>query len=159
MSEKDAPETIAPGASSAGPPRRSILTWLVRGFLSLWGLAFAWVAAAFVRSPRPARSLTERVIKIGTLESLPVGQAKLVQHGREPIWVVRTEETELVALSAVCTHLHCILTWDPDKRILACPCHDGSFDLNGNVLGGPPPRPLHRHRVETQLDQIYVHLS
>jgi Rieske Fe-S protein len=138
--------------------RRRFLNWLVRGFLGLWGVGFVGVITAFVGAPRSPRSLAERVLKVGTLESLPVGTAKLVQHGREPVWVVRTEEDVLVGLSAVCTHVRCILTWDGDQQILNCPCHDGAFDLNGNVLSGPPPRALQRYQVETQLGQIYVRL-
>lgn len=150
-SDSDAPEPAA-------LPRRRFLNWLVRGFLALWGVGFAWMIGAFVRAPRAARSLAERVIKVGTLESLPVGQARLVHHGKEPLWVVRVGEDTLVGLSAVCTHMRCIVTWDGDQQILNCPCHDGSFDLNGNVLHGLPPRPLKRFKVETQLGQIYVHL-
>ena len=142
----------------SNPPRRRFLTWLARGFLSLWGLGFAWVVGAFVGAPRSSRSLTETVLKAGSLDDLPVGAAERLEHGKDPIWVIRTGEDELVGLSGVCTHMRCILDWDPEQRILNCPCHDGSFDLNGNVLGGPPPRPLRRHKVETQLGQIYVHL-
>ena len=113
---------------------------------------------AFVRAPRSSRSLGAGVLKVGPLADLQVGRAKLVHHGKVSIWVVRTGEDALIGLSAVCTHLRCILTWDEQQRIFLCPCHDGSFDLNGNVLGGPPPRSLRRHEVETQLGQIYVHL-
>ena len=142
----------------SNPPRRRFLTWLARGFLSLWGLGFAWVIGAFVGAPRSPRSLTETVLKAGSVDDLPAGKAKLLEHGKDPIWVIRTGEDELIGLSGVCTHMRCILDWDPEQRILICPCHDGSFDLNGNVLGGLPPRPLRRHKVETQLGQIYVHL-
>jgi len=144
--------------SGAPASRRRFLAWLSRGFLSLWGVGFAWVVGAFVRTPHSPRNLTERVIKIGPVESLRVGQAVLVEHGKLPIWVVRTAEDTWVGLSGVCTHLHCVLTWDADQQILGCPCHEGSFDLNGNVRSGPPPQPLKRHQVETQLGQLYVHV-
>jgi len=137
---------------------RKFLSWLVRGFLSLWGLGFAWVFAAFVRPPRSSRSLTERVLEVGDAESLAVGQGKLVRHGSEPIWVVRRDQDNFVGLSGVCTHMHCVLKWSEEQQILLCPCHDGSFDINGNVLGGPPQRALARHSVESQLGKIYVHL-
>ncbi len=151
-------ETSDQHIEASSPARRRFLVWLVRGFLSLWGLGIAWVIAAFVKSPHSSRSLTEKVLTIGPLESLPVGRAKLVHHGREPIWVIRISDENLVGLSAVCTHLRCVLTWDQAQQILLCPCHEGSFDLNGNVLAGPPPRPLRQHQVETQLGQVYVHL-
>jgi cytochrome b6-f complex iron-sulfur subunit len=138
--------------------RRRLLSWLTTGFLSLWGLGFAWVVASFVKPPKSKQSLAERVIEVGPLVDLPVGEAKLVRHGREPVWVVRAAENELVGLSAICSHMHCVLTWDEGQRSLLCPCHNGAFDLNGNVLKGPPPRSLPRYRVETRLGKVYLHL-
>jgi cytochrome b6-f complex iron-sulfur subunit len=138
--------------------RRWFLRWLARGFLSLWGIAFAWVVTAFLKAPESRRSLTERIVKVGSIDSIPIGGAQLVRHGEEPILVIRHSEDELVAVSAVCTHLHCMLTWNDAEGIVNCPCHQGSFDINGNVLGGPPPGPLDRFRVDVHLGQIYLHV-
>jgi cytochrome b6-f complex iron-sulfur subunit len=46
------------------------------------------------------------------------------------------------ALSAVCTHLGCITRFLSDQSVIACPCHGSRFDLEGNVVEGPAPRPL-----------------
>ena len=46
------------------------------------------------------------------------------------------------ALSAVCTHLGCIARYRSDEKVIACPCHGSRFDLEGNVIHGPAPRPL-----------------
>jgi len=46
------------------------------------------------------------------------------------------------ALSAVCTHLGCITRFLSDQGVIACPCHGSRFDLEGNVVEGPAPRPL-----------------
>jgi len=46
------------------------------------------------------------------------------------------------ALSAVCTHLGCITRFRSEQRVIACPCHGSVFDLEGNVVHGPAPRPL-----------------
>jgi cytochrome b6-f complex iron-sulfur subunit len=46
------------------------------------------------------------------------------------------------ALSAVCTHLGCITRFLSDEKCIACPCHGSRFDLEGNVIHGPAPRPL-----------------
>ncbi|MDH3744191.1 MAG: Rieske (2Fe-2S) protein [Acidobacteriota bacterium] len=140
------------------PPRRRFLAWLTRGFLSLWGLGLAWVLASFFKPPKLGGSVAERVIKVGPDESIRVGQARLVRHGRAPVWVIRNRDGALVALSGICTHLRCVLDWDESRNELDCPCHEGRFDLNGNVLGGPAPRSLAKYRVETRLGQIYLHL-
>ncbi len=47
------------------------------------------------------------------------------------------------ALSSVCTHLGCITRYRPDENIIACPCHGSRFALDGEVIEGPAPRPLH----------------
>jgi cytochrome b6-f complex iron-sulfur subunit len=138
--------------------RRRILRWMSRGFLSLWGLAFCWVFASFLEPPRSGHGLSDRMIKLGRLDSLPRGQARVVRHGDRPIVVVRTADDSLVGLSAVCTHLNCVVTWDPTEGVLRCPCHDGAFDVNGNVLSGPPPRPLERYRIEVRLGEVFLYL-
>ncbi|HEY3053726.1 MAG TPA: Rieske 2Fe-2S domain-containing protein [Thermoanaerobaculia bacterium] len=48
----------------------------------------------------------------------------------------------IYALSAVCTHLGCITRFRSDERAIACPCHGSRFDLEGNIVHGPAPRPL-----------------
>jgi cytochrome b6-f complex iron-sulfur subunit len=47
------------------------------------------------------------------------------------------------ALSSVCTHLGCITRYQPDAEVIACPCHGSRFSLEGEVIAGPAPRPLH----------------
>jgi cytochrome b6-f complex iron-sulfur subunit len=46
------------------------------------------------------------------------------------------------ALSSVCTHLGCVTRYQPDQRIIACPCHGSRFSLEGEVIAGPAPQPL-----------------
>ncbi|RTH26416.1 ubiquinol-cytochrome c reductase iron-sulfur subunit [Thermus scotoductus] len=51
----------------------------------------------------------------------------------------------IVAYSAVCTHLGCIVSqWVADKKAALCPCHGGIYDLarGARVIAGPPPRPV-----------------
>ena len=151
-------ESDPTGGGAAGHTRRRLLGWLSRGFLSLWAVGLAWMVAGFLKPPRSRDSLGQGVIKVGPEASLLPGQAQLVRHGSDPVFVVRTVAGELIGVSAVCTHLHCVLDFDRGKSRLACPCHEGSFDLSGNVLTGPPPRPLRTYRVETRLGQIYLHL-
>jgi len=141
------------------PRRRRVVKWLTGGFLSLWGFGFAWVVAAFLKPLHAQGSLSERIIRVGPVDSLPVGQARLVRRGREPLFVIRTGEESLVGLAGVCTHLHCVLKWDDQQEQLQCPCHEGSFDVNGNVLKGPAARGLRRYRVETRLGEMYLHLT
>ena len=152
-------ESESTGAVSQLPPgRRRFLSWLTKGFLSLWGLGLLWVVSHFLKPPVSRSDLSERVIRVGPVDSISVGGAKLVQHGSDPIWIVRTDAETFVGLAGICTHLRCVLGWDAEEQSLLCPCHDGAFDLNGNVLKGPPPAALKRYRVRTQLGEIFLHV-
>jgi cytochrome b6-f complex iron-sulfur subunit len=72
--------------------------------------------------------------------SMEPGQVQTVEAHR--VYVMRLTDG-FRALSSVCTHLGCITRFQPDSKTIACPCHGSRFDLNGDVLAGPAPRPLH----------------
>ena len=55
--------------------------------------------------------------------------------------------TGYTALSDICTHQGCSISYDAASTHLICPCHGGSYDINGNVLGGPPPSGLTKYTV------------
>ena len=75
----------------------------------------------------------------------------------DPAIGVRLEDGSLVAYSSVCTHLACAVLWIKESGDLECPCHDGLFDVRtGEVLAGPPPRPLPRVELEERSDGIYA---
>jgi Rieske Fe-S protein len=61
-----------------------------------------------------------------------------------------------VALSAVCTHLTCTVRYEASSGTIFCPCHNGRFDLAGNVVSGPPPAPLETFKVEVVGEDIFV---
>src|SRR5690242_7565665 len=62
----------------------------------------------------------------------------------------------LVAYSDVCTHLSCAVLYAGDNK-LHCPCHDGLFDATtGNVLAGPPTRPLPLIQLAIHDGMIYA---
>lgn len=88
-----------------------------------------------------------------------MGDARLIHHGSDPLLVVRVSDTEVIGLSAVCTHMKCVLTWDQPTGAILCPCHAGAFDRTGNVLSGPPPRALKQLPVEIRADEIVVRVS
>lgn len=75
---------------------------------------------------------------------IPVGGAKDFLMGDTPSILINRGPKGFVAFSRVCTHLGCLVKYDKEKQVLICPCHAGTFDLQGNVISGPPPRPLAR---------------
>ena len=80
----------------------------------------------------------------------------LTNNTRALAYVKRTKEDEVIAISAGCTHLGCIVTWDEDQQIFKCPCHDGRYDAEGRVISGPPPAPLKRHIAKIEDGKILL---
>lgn len=61
-------------------------------------------------------------------------------------YVIRNPEG-FRALSSVCTHLGCVTRYQPDREVIACPCHGSRFGLDGEVLAGPAPKPLSHFQI------------
>jgi Rieske Fe-S protein len=57
-------------------------------------------------------------------------------------WLVKHADGTITAFDPRCTHALCAYRWVASDRKFECYCHDGTFALDGSVLGGPPPRPL-----------------
>lgn len=56
-----------------------------------------------------------------------------------------------------CTHLSCPVYYAKEADRLECPCHEAGFDVKtGNVLYGPPPRPLDRIAVEIRNGEVWA---
>jgi len=60
------------------------------------------------------------------------------------VYVLTEDGQNFIAMSNVCTHLGCRVRWVAEQNKFFCPCHNGVFDMYGNVLSGPPPCPLDR---------------
>jgi Rieske Fe-S protein len=95
--------------------------------------------------PRPIVALT----------SVPVGDTYLFRYPTEadPAILLRVDEREVVAFSQQCTHLGCVVYYQANESRWHCPCHEGNFaTLTGDVISGPPTRPLGRIDVEVRDD-------
>jgi cytochrome b6-f complex iron-sulfur subunit len=60
----------------------------------------------------------------------------------DTILVVRTSATQVAAVSDICTHRGCSLSWNATADLAVCPCHGSEFDLTGAVLKGPAVVPI-----------------
>jgi len=88
------------------------------------------------------------------VEEMLVGQSRVVLVRGEPVLVIR-EANKVAAVSAVCTHMSCVVKYQ-GGGVISCPCHAAAFDLNGNVMGGPAPRPLPSYPVRIEGQKIVV---
>jgi Rieske Fe-S protein len=79
---------------------------------------------------------------------VPVGEGRIMQMGREKLAAYRDMTGELKVLSAVCTHMACIVHWNNAEKTWDCPCHGSRFTTDGAVIEGPAYRGLERKDVE-----------
>ena len=77
---------------------------------------------------------------------LPAAGFRIVMYGRIPALILKTPgpESELRVFVATCTHFDCTVTYLAREERIFCACHEGYYDLDGQVLAGPPPRPLRK---------------
>jgi cytochrome b6-f complex iron-sulfur subunit len=87
---------------------------------------------------------------------VPVGGTKDIVLNDLPIVVINRPQKGYVALSRVCTHLGCLVEYQKETNQLLCPCHAGRFDLDGNVLSGPPPQPLIKVALKVDGDSLII---
>ena len=72
------------------------------------------------------------------------------------IFVTRVSDTELRALSGVCTHAGCIVEWEGSR--FDCPCHGSQFTATGAVMKGPAGTPLRTFTTMLEGDQLTIML-
>ena len=152
MSQKSA----AGGSKNAGA-----LEVTRRRFLSImFGVASALGLGAFVA---PLIRYAYPVVKGTVYEKQKIASAKdVTQDGVRfdyqdiPSMLIQKKDKSFAAFSLVCTHLGCIVKWEPQNFDFHCPCHGGKFDDNGKNISGPPPSPLTEWKVQVEADQIYV---
>jgi Rieske Fe-S protein len=114
----------------------------------------------FVELPAVAQGkLTLALEKFPQL--IEVGSAIVgVAQGMDgPVVITRESENTFSAMSALCTHMSCILKFNRLNATLDCPCHGSTFELDGSVITGPAVRPLARWTTEFDGTTIRVLLS
>jgi cytochrome b6-f complex iron-sulfur subunit len=143
-------QQIAGGFSDSS--RRGFFSTLF-GLLSFLGLGgIGYVLGKFLYPLRSAGG--ENIAQIPSSEIAEWG-SKVVLVGGKPVVIVRAGN-EIKALSAVCTHLGCIVKFDPSLKIFICPCHGAKYDLTGKVLGGPAPAPLLAVKAHEESGKVIV---
>jgi len=134
--------------------RRFVNVFLGGSLLGTLG-SLLYPVIRFLIPPRQAEAVVKKMAAAKVGELAP-NTAKLFKFGSSPALLINTAEGQLRALSAVCTHLTCTVSYESDTNTLYCPCHNGRFDLSGNVISGPPPRSLETYEVEVAGGDIFV---
>jgi Rieske Fe-S protein len=92
-------------------------------------------------------------------DELPVGGTKSFRlpGSTTPYILIHLEDGNYKAYEQKCTHLSCAVFYKAGSGKIECPCHEGWFDANtGEVIQGPPPRPLPALQVLKDGGNIFV---
>ena len=135
--------------------RRAFLRTLLQGgFFSLLG-ATLYPILRYLTPPKGAEASVSTAVA-AKVDELAPNTAKIFRFGNRPGILIHTPEGNLKAFSAVCTHLNCTVQYDEEASVIRCACHNGRFDLNGQVISGPPPRPLEPYQINVRGEEIVV---
>lgn len=149
-------------------PRRDFMKLAILGIGNAIGLSFVIPGVTYILGPVLKGKQGAEWIQLGTTTKVEIDSPTLfkVNIERQTGWVTDEEELavyvltengqDFIAMSNVCTHLGCHVRWVAEQNKFFCPCHNGVFDKYGNVVSGPPPRPLDRYEVKTQDAQLYI---
>lgn len=139
--------------------RRGFINWWLGTSAGAFLLSVLYPLARYLIPPKIGESTAATVtLPIKPNEVRP-NTGQIFKFGNRPAILVRTPAGELRAFSAVCTHLNCTVQYRPDLSHVWCACHNGHFDLNGQNISGPPPRPLDAFVVNVRGTQIVVSKS
>jgi cytochrome b6-f complex iron-sulfur subunit len=135
--------------------RRGLFQWLLGGGILASIASFVYPVFRFMMPPQVAEAAVNEV-SAGKVADLKPNSGKIIKFGSKPVLLVRVNETEWKAFSAVCTHLNCTVQYKPEANDIWCACHNGTYDLNGRVVSGPPPRALEEFAVHVRGEEVVV---
>jgi len=146
----------------------SMATVAIGGFISA---AMGIPAIAYILGPALQNTTEQNWAHLGATSKVELGTPTLfkVKIERQTGWIMEDEKISVyvltdngrdyIAMSNICTHLGCRARWISARQQFFCPCHDGVFDKEGNVVSGPPPRSLDRFAVKHEEDRLLILVS
>ena len=148
--------------------RRNFMQAAIWGIGGLIGIGYVIPAIAYMVKPALKSQQSQTWQRLGPTSKVELGTPTLFTFTvqSQTGWIVNAEEVSVyvlstdgrtyIAMSNICTHLGCHIRWISEQNQFFCPCHNGVFDISGNVVSGPPPRPLTRLDVKVEDGQLLV---
>lgn len=147
--------------------RRNFLRFGVGAIAALIGAALGVPLVGYAVSPALRKAPTDWV-EVGPVDNFSRGIPQKAEYAllkrdgwveetvKKAVWVLNKDGQEFTCYDPRCTHLGCAYSWQADRNRFFCPCHDGIFDIDGKVIGGPPPRPLDRYKTKVENGKLYI---
>ena len=137
------------------PARRTFLNYLLGTSIVATMGAILYPIFRFMIPPEIVEAQSNSVLA-GKVNDIAANSGKIFKFGSKPGIIIKTASGDIKAFSASCTHLDCIVQYDPNQKAITCACHNGKYDLTGKNVSGPPPRPLEEFTVNVKGDDITV---
>ena len=136
--------------------RRDLLgkIWKGLGILAALEVFALLIAYLWPRKPEILAGRFGSVITAGPADSFALDSVTPFPQGQ--FYLSRLKDGGFLALSRKCTHLGCTVPWDEDKRMFICPCHSSEFDIAGDILTAPAPRPLDIYKIDIVNSIVHV---
>ena len=151
--------------------RRSFVKIVTASLGSMMAAIVGLPVIQYFISPALGKTTSDDWISLGSLDNFPFDIPTLFNFAITKVngwersslsygaFVLRKEGQDPIVFSDVCTHLSCRVNWNEEKSEFYCPCHAAFFSKNGEVVSGPPPRPLDRYEIRLDGDQLFIHLT
>jgi glycine/D-amino acid oxidase-like deaminating enzyme/nitrite reductase/ring-hydroxylating ferredoxin subunit len=118
---------------SAGTAAGILIADTILGRPPDWALIFDPVREA----PKGFNKGGDSQSVVHSLDEIEPGGGGVMALGRGKIAVWKEDDGSPHAISAICTHEGCIVTWNNADRTWDCPCHGSIFAADGSVIHGP----------------------
>ena len=129
--------------------RRRFLNWFLGTSSGALLASISYPVLRFISPPEVPEATTNQVEAGATNDpDLLENGYKIIRFGVEPVILVRVAESDFRAFAGTCTHLDCIVEFQKDKKRIWCNCHNGEYNLHGQQVAGPPPKPLEPFQVD-----------
>ncbi len=97
---------------------------------------------------------SEMLLEAGPIDKFALNSVTAFVSGK--FYLARLEDGGFLALSRKCTHLGCTVPWSAKEMKFMCPCHASVYDIRGEVVSAPAPRPLDLHPVSIENNIVKV---
>jgi len=151
------------------PTRRKFLVKSILGILSLILAAISVILAVPLLS-NFSKKKKKKWVGLGPITGFETKKPQNVsididvkdgwyEHKVKKLFLVVKQDSNphgFNVFSSKCTHLGCMVQWDERKSLFQCACHGGTFDIDGKVTAGPPPRPLEIFESKVSNGRLFV---
>ena len=155
--------------SSPQMSRREFVGIVTAAVGTFMGAVLGIPAINYLIAPALKKETADVWIPAGPVENYLVGVPTLFNFNRTKVngwektvnsygvYLIRHEDGSILALSNKCTHLSCRVNWKPETSAYQCPCHDALFDIDGQIIKGPQPRPLDEYETKIEENILFIH--